>query len=222
MRMLASQKQLVAYFLTSLVLWGASPTVAMAQAAGGRVGLVSSEEMGFTAGAYLSFALSDRFSVQPELVYAEKASGGPVRMQLTQEAGRTVISEQRTFPTMGYLDLLGMAKLHVSVFGLPMHLEAGPSASFRVICGESVTNRRFDFNTGEQLPDETVAADCDRVKRTDVALVTGIGFDISMFNIPITLDVRDHYGLVAIDTVDQGIKNRFATFTVSVQFRSPR
>ena len=222
MRMLASKKLRVAYCLTSLVLWGASPTVAMAQVAGGRLGLVSSEETGFTAGAYLSFALSDRLSVQPELVYAEKTSGAAF-IRVTQEAGRTVISEQRAVPSIGYLDFLGVAKLHMSVFGLPMHLEAGPSASFRVVCGGSVTIRRFDFNTGEQLPDQDVAADCDRVKRTDLALVTGIGVDISIFSIPITLDVRDHYGLVvSVDTIDQGIKNRFATFTVSVQIRSPR
>ena len=183
--------------------------------------MVSSEETGFTAGAYLSFALSDRLSVQPELGYAEKANG-LVRIQLTQEAGRTVISEQRVVPSMGYFDLLVVAKLRVSVFGLPMHLEAGPSASFRVVCGDTVPRRRFDFDTGEPLPDDDVAADCDGVKRTDVALVTGIGFDISIFGIPITLDVRDHYGLVAIIPADRGIKNRSATFTVSVQFRSPR
>ena len=180
---------------------------------------VFSDNTGFTAGGYVGFSLSDNFTLQPELLYSERAIG--LRFGGLIQDGRVVYEE--LFPDMGYLDVLSLAKLHTRVLGLPMHFEAGPSASFRVHCAGSARARAFDIGTG-QLDNQKVAGDCDGVKKTDVAVVTGFGFDISIVGIPITLDLHEHFGLLEIatrlDTFSgfSRIKSRLTSVTVSAAF----
>ncbi len=211
-------------FLLSMLATGAG-----AQTVGGRIGVNrarhsggSASKTGVVLGGYLVFTLHPSVIVQPELHYSQKGSTTSRPLGFTTIDGRTFLTEAHSDLTVAYLDLPVLAGLRVPLSARSeLHFVAGPSASLLVSCRVSVGFRTFDPFTLEALPqppEESV--DCDpQLKNTDVGLVLGGGFGLTVARIALTLDLRYHLGLTDIAGGAVETKNRVVAVTVGAGFR---
>ncbi len=215
----------MAFSLTLVSLLSMSPTVAVAQTVGVRVGLTRStlssggSNTGFTLGSDLTFELNQYFSLQPALAYSEK--GGARGLFGSIEDGGRVFVESQLKVKLGYINLPVLATLHVPlVTRLGLRFAAGPSVSFLVRCTGRIQTRRTDLLTGQQLPDtDEGPQECPDFQNTDIGLVLGGGVDLAVASTTLTADVRYNLGLRDIAVGEAEIKNRVLAVTLGVVFR---
>lgn len=84
-------------------------------------------KVGFTAGAFLNFGISDNFSVQPEFLYSQK--GASIK-DYPYSVGSTGYTNGKAKTTIGYLDIPIMFRYNLGEEGKGFYIEAGPQGSF--------------------------------------------------------------------------------------------
>jgi hypothetical protein len=141
---------------------------------------------GFHAGVYASIPLSEQFTLEPGLQYAQKGT----RLQGTFSSQALELLNVSTTVTSqaAYLDVPVLARFYVTK---GFNIYAGPQVSFLLsnkinthasLLGFSVLNRDFNVSNG--------------MRSLDVALVGGVGY---RFENGFNLGVGYDYGLNTID-----------------------
>jgi hypothetical protein len=156
-------------------------------------------KMGFAVGGFITYAFSDLFAVQPELLYTMKGAK-------VQPAGGTEAST-----TYNYLEIPVLFKVLLAGGGnFKPNFYAGPAVAFLLSASSDPEVPGYDVK--------------DATKSTDFGLIGGVGADLLMGTGPgkITFDVRYDVGLSSLDNVDDGIdakvNNSAITFLVGYGF----
>lgn len=159
---------------------------------------------GYHLGAFVNLPLSDRFSIQPELLYSTKGTRVPYR--ITDWLDGQVALDLR------YLDLPVMGQVKLGRFA---HIEAGPYASLLLDAnlkhGSTIPFLNFSYD----LPN-------DIFSRLDYGLAAGAGMDLGHLGV----GVRYNYGLGKVEDVKQLLGTDFTitnarntTWQLSVTYR---
>ncbi|HPD53323.1 MAG TPA: porin family protein [Bacteroidia bacterium] len=159
---------------------------------------------GYHLGAFVNLPLSDRFSIQPELLYSTKGTRVPYR--ITDWLDGQVALDLR------YLDLPVMGQVKLGRFA---HIEAGPYASLLLDAnlkhGSTIPFLNFSYD----LPNDVFS-------RLDYGLAAGAGMDLGHFGV----GVRYNYGLGKVEDVKQLLGTDFTitnarntTWQLSVTYR---
>lgn len=159
---------------------------------------------GYHLGAFVNVPLSDRFSIQPELLYSTKGTRVPYR--ITDWLDGQVALDLR------YLDLPVMGQVKLGRFA---HIEAGPYASLLLDAnlkhGSTIPFLNFSYD----LPN-------DIFSRLDYGLAAGAGMDLGHLGV----GVRYNYGLGKVEDVKQLLGTDFTitnarntTWQLSVTYR---
>ncbi len=159
---------------------------------------------GYHLGAFVNLPLSDRFSIQPELLYSTKGTRVPYR--ITDWLDGQIALDLR------YLDLPVMGQVKLGRFG---HLEAGPYASLLLDAnlkhGSTIPFLNFTYD----LPNDVFS-------RLDYGIAAGAGFELGQLGV----GVRYNYGLGKVEDVKQLLGTDFTltnarntTWQLSVAYR---
>lgn len=159
---------------------------------------------GYHLGAFVNLPLSDRFSIQPELLYSTKGTRVPYR--ITDWLDGQVALDLR------YLDLPVMGQVKLGRFA---HIEAGPYASLLLDAnlkhGSTIPFLNFSYD----LPNDVFS-------RLDYGLAAGAGMDLGHLGV----GVRYNYGLGKVEDVKQLLGTDFTitnarntTWQLSVTYR---
>lgn len=159
---------------------------------------------GYHLGAFVNLPLSDRFSIQPELLYSTKGTRVPYR--ITDWLDGQVALDLR------YLDLPVMGQVKLGRFA---HIEAGPYASLlldaKLKHGSTIPFLNFSYD----LPNDVFS-------RLDYGLAAGAGMDLGHLGV----GVRYNYGLGKVEDVKQLLGTDFTitnarntTWQLSVTYR---
>lgn len=156
----------------------------------------SSSLVGFQIGGFAEFKISDKFAIQPELMYS--AQGG-------KESYNEKGYEVEVFTKLGYINIPIMAKYYVAK---SFSLEAGPQIGF-------LTSAKGEMKAdGESLEVDIK----DEVESVDFGLNFGAGYD---FTENITAGLRYNFGLSNVAKTDAGddyeVKN--SVFSISLGYK---
>ena len=161
----------------------------------------ASSRVGFHVGGFAEIKLSDKFSVQPELLYS--AQGAKFE---TSGAG---FSEEDKF-NLAYLNVPVMAKYYVAE---KFSLEAGPQIGF-------LLSAKNDFSYSDSGESESGKVDIkDGFKSIDFGVNFGAGYD---FTENLSVGVRYNLGLSNIaekvEGSDAKVKNSVFSLSVGYKF----
>lgn len=139
---------------------------------------------GLQAGFSYQAGITDAFSVVPELYFAIK--GGTLTANNPITIGKSTLR-------LYTLDLPVMARVHIS----KVYLNAGPYVSYAL--GGKLKTDAFAGNTETST---TMSFNCSAtgLKRWDVGLLAGAGYNFNLRRTVMTLDARYGYGLVNISS----------------------
>ena len=139
-------------------------------------------KMGFAAGGFVTYSITEMFAVQPEVLYTMKGA------KYEWEGGSATAK-------VDYLEIPVLAKVTIPTEGnIGPHLFIGPSLGILLSAKEKV---EIDGEDPEGLAGEEDAKDW--TKSTDFGLVFGAGVDIGMPHSAITIDGRFELGLSTIE-----------------------
>lgn len=130
----------------------------------------SNYKVGFNAGAFLNFGVSDNFSVQPEFLYSQKGAAIKDFPYLTSTGGTNTNGKYKS--TLGYLDIPIMFRYNIGEDGKGLYIEVGPQGSF-------VLHRR-DFvedGSGNQIGSSYTST--DDLNKVVIGYAGGIGYQIT-------------------------------------------
>jgi hypothetical protein len=153
-------------------------------------------------GAVAEFAISEKFSIQPELVYSSQGS----TLDFSEEFEGFRFSEEIT-TKLDYLNIHILAKLYLTE---GLSVEAGPQIGFLL----SAKND-FEFTDGDDSESGTNDID-DFVNNVDFALGLGVGYKLQN---GLNFAVRYNLGLSNIvenDNFDETQRN--GVFQVSIGY----
>lgn len=142
--------------------------------------------VGFHIGGFAEFKISDKFSVQPELLYS--AQGGEREYSYSDEMG--FVTGKETIK-LGYLNLPVMAKYYVAP---GFSVEAGPQVGFLLSAKNDYDYRSSFF--GENLSDSGEIDIKDNLKSIDFGFNFGAGYE---FTENIFVQARYNLGLSSIN-----------------------
>ena len=153
--------------------------------------------MGFQIGGFAEFKISDKFAIQPELMYS--AQGGK---ESYSEEG----DEFEAITKLGYINIPIMAKYYVAK---SFSLEAGPQIGF-------LTSAKTELKAGG----ESVEVDIkDEVESVNFGLNFGAGYD---FTENLTAGLRYNLGLSNLVKTEAGdntdVKNSVLSLSVGYKF----
>ncbi len=140
---------------------------------------------GLQAGVSYQAGVTDAFSIVPELYFAIK--GGTLTANTPITIGRSTLR-------LYTLDLPVMARVHIN----KLYLNAGPYVSYALggklktdaFAGNAETSATVSFNSSST-----------GLKRWDMGLLAGAGYNFNLKKAVMTLDARYGYGLVNISKV---------------------
>jgi hypothetical protein len=150
----------------------------------------------FGGGLFLNIALTEIFSIQPELLYMMKGTKSSVR--------------ENTSFKLGYFDVpvLFKASLPTGIAFVP-HVFAGPSFGFLISAKEERLLEEMDIK--------------EHITSVDYGLVLGTGFDYMIDRLCLLLDVRYSFSLTTIleeseEEEGEELKNVGITFMVGIGY----
>jgi hypothetical protein len=161
----------------------------------------TSQRLGFTAGAIVTYNLSEKFSVQVEPAYLQQG-GSFVRFSDDTRFGDNTGTISPVYTTSNYitmhnLDVPVMAKLNLmDLGGFVPHIMLGPSFSYNFSTSNSFErtyyyNQTFKTVTGK----EDVSSDFERISYGATA---GIGGTFSMGSKKLFIDIKYKYGITPV------------------------
>ncbi len=155
--------------------------------------------LGFHVGGFAEIKLSEKFAIQPELLFSTQGSK-------IEDSGEDYSAEDKL--NLSYINLPIMAKFFVAP---KFSLEAGPQIGFLV----SAKDKYEETYLGETISsDEDVK---DNFKSIDFGLNLGAGFD---FTENLSAGVRYNIGLSNIaDADDEDFKLNNSVFSLSVGYK---
>jgi hypothetical protein len=147
-----------------------------------------SSEFGINLGGIAEYSISEKFSIQAELLFNQKAGTFTVR-----DNSNIVLGNVES--KLGYIDIPILAKIYI---GNKFSFEVGPQIGFNI-------SEKTEFN-GEEIESE--------VKTLDTALVGGFGyhFDQGLF-----IQARYGYGLSEIFE-NERYKNSVISLSLGYKF----
>jgi hypothetical protein len=154
----------------------------------------ASSYVGFQIGGFAEFKISEKFSIQPELMYS--AQGG--KESISEEG-----VEIEGISKLGYINIPIMAKYYVAK---SFSLEAGPQIGF-------LTSAKGELKAGG----ESIEVDIkDSVESIDFGLNLGAGYD---FTEKFSAGLRYNFGLsnLAKDSGDDSVQN--SVFSISIGYK---
>jgi hypothetical protein len=160
--------------------------------------------MGFQLGAYLTQALTNSVSFQPEIHYIQK--GAKVSVTVTDIEGVQTTADAEASVKLAYLEVPLLLRLDMGSEGGSVRpfLLAGPAVALRISCnlGLGVEGASFNTDCAESFEDETESD--DPFKKFDAGIMVGGGVAGTMGSLPVSLQVRYSYGLINIarDPID--------------------
>lgn len=161
---------------------------------------------GFHAGGFVEFKLTDKFSLQPEVLYSMQ--GAEMRaIVIYNDVNFTSESKAR----LNYINVPVMAKFYV----VPrFSIEAGPQIGFLTSAKEETS---FDFLVDNQMYNTTEKYDIkNTVKTVDFALNIGAGFE---FTKNIFAQARYNFGLTRVnDDNSRDLKNSVLQISLGYKF----
>jgi hypothetical protein len=162
----------------------------------------ASMKLGFTGGGFITYAFSDLFALQPELLFTMKGA--------KSDAGGV---DYKT--NLSYIEIPVLFKVQLVGGGnFKPNFYAGPAISFLMSAKA----------TADPEPTGWVEDVKDDFKSTDIGLIGGAGADLLMGMGPgkVTFDIRYNIGLSSLDNVDDGfdakVNNSAITFLVGYGF----
>jgi Outer membrane protein beta-barrel domain len=165
-----------------------------------------SAKWGITGGAFVSFALSDMFAIQPEVLYSPKGA------QYSVTDGTTTITATVFAP---YIDVPLLLKVFLptgSSEGVRPVVFAGPYIGFKAGTGKLKTD--IVYSGQHDTSEETLT----NLKSTDFGVVLGAGAEFPLDTMKILLDVRWGTSLSTISTEGDNTKNKVWTFLLGLSF----
>jgi opacity protein-like surface antigen len=159
----------------------------------------TSSKIGFQVGGFAEFKLSEKFAIQPELLYSTQGAK-------YEESEVSYFYKQNT--TLGYLNVPVMAKYYIVD---KLSIEAGPQAGF-LLSAKSKWEEN-DHGTLESGKDDIK----DSLKTLSLGLNVGAGYD---FTENLSAGLRYNYGLSNIsDSKDDGkIHNNVVLLSIGYKF----
>lgn len=156
----------------------------------------TSMKIGFVGGGYITYAFSDLFAIQPEVLYAMKGYKYDYTNPITDATETfSVKLNYIEIPVLGKVLLSGGEKFKPNFY-------AGPAFGFLM----SAKNEDIDIK--------------DNLKSMDIGLIGGAGADYLMGTSKITFDIRYEVGLTKLDdtAAKAKINNSAISFMVGYGF----
>ena len=155
----------------------------------------NSTKVGFNVGGFVEIKVSDKFSVQPELLFSTQGT----QTEFT-ESGITVKAKAN----LSYLNIPLMAKYYVAD---GFSLEAGPQVGF-------LTSAKYKAESGGNEVEEDAK---DDFESTDFGFNFGAGYD---FTTNLSAGVRYNLGLsnIAKDSGDDKVTNTVLSVSLAYKF----
>ncbi|MDQ3276845.1 MAG: PorT family protein [Bacteroidota bacterium] len=166
-------------------------------------GAVSTQNKnGFYAGGFVSIPLSEQFSIEPGITYAQK--GYTMRGQFGIEGTELVSAKSEL--TLGYIELPVLAKANIS----GLQLFAGPQVSYLASADLDTKAGALGFNFIKDKRDVK-----SRFNDLDVSLTGGVGYQ---FTNGLRLEASYDHGLSRINS-GQSLEAYNRAFKVGVGFK---
>ena len=142
----------------------------------------SKSKIGFAVGGFVEIKVSDKFSVQPELLYSLQ---GVKSSTSFNSSGNSFTQDENI--SLSYINIPVMAKYYVTE---GLSLEAGPQIGFLV----SLSDKNTTSSTigGSTYSSETTTSSTDNSNTVDFGLNFGAGYD---FTKNISIGLRYNLGL---------------------------
>lgn len=171
--------------------------------------------VGFTAGVYANFPVTQSFSIQPEVNYARLAGKGSRDQYLYNLDGSTA-RQTKNITTLDYIQVPVMFKYYIA--GSRFNVEAGPQAGFLVYGSNKNVESTFANGTVNNTTTKTNIK--DNIQNFDFGVNYGVGYNLTDH---INVNARYYMGLTKIDKGQDGakdlnIKNNSFTFGVGYSF----
>lgn len=123
-------------------------------------------KVGFTAGAFLNFGVTDNFSVQPEFLYSQKGAA-------IKDYSYASNNNNKFKSTLGYLDVPVMLRYNIGEDGKGLFVELGPQGSFLLHQRSFVENGNGDEISG------TRNTNTDGLNKVIIGYAGGIGYQLT-------------------------------------------
>jgi hypothetical protein len=161
-----------------------------------------SSMIGFNIGGFVDFIITDKFSIQPELLYSTQGS----KFNMFVNDGGTDFNTENTFK-LSYINIPILFKYYASE---KFSLEAGPQIGF-------LTSSKLEVKVLKQ----TVTQDAKTMfESLDYGLNFGAGYDIAK---NISAGVRYNFGLANVMKTESGdnskIKNSVFLLSIGYKFK---
>jgi opacity protein-like surface antigen len=200
------KKLMIGLVLASIVLLAAYPLLAEGMTFGVKAGANMSTLIGddvkdvkwkggAIGGVFLTYAFSDIFAVQPEVLF-------------TMKGGKQTFGDTTYTLKGNYVEIPVLAKVYLPMEGkFKPHIFAGPALGILV--------------TAKSSADPGIEVDVkDQTKSTEVGILGGVGLEYKMETGCVLLDVRYEVGLTRIakksegETDEPDVKNSVISFMV--------
>ncbi len=194
--------------------------------------LANQRRAGGQAALYATFAVSDRFSLQPELHYIQKGGKATIVLDPDPEALSLLADDRMTLGVrLSYVEIPLLARFDLTSRARAWRpfIIAGPSFSLKTDCQASTEIGTFKLSgsctNDASLPDDEAGAaadvNIDPVRDTDFGAIGGLGLQGSLLNRQFSLQVRYMHGLRSIASeqiVNASAKNRGVSLVMGLGF----
>ncbi len=168
----------------------------------------ANSKIGVAVGGFVEIKVSDKFSVQPELLYSTQGA----KSEYSEDFGGGIVVNTEETWRLSYLNLPIMAKYYVAD---KFSLEAGPQVGF-LLGSEQEAESSVTF--GGQTESETVTVDAkDFTSSIDFGFNIGAGYD---FTENLSAGLRYNIGLsniIDVEGSNSDVKN--SVFSVSLGYK---
>lgn len=158
----------------------------------------TSSRVGFQAGGFAEFKISNKFFIQPELLYSNE--GSKIKESESDYLYKTKLN-------LSYLNIPVLAKYYIID---KLNIEAGPQIGF-LLAAKSKWDETYD---GEKYSGKDDVKDA--FKSVNFSLNVGAGYD---FTDNISAGVRYNFGLSNISDNDENLKIHNNVISLSVGYK---
>lgn len=140
---------------------------------------LNNQKLGFHAGAFVNIPLSQKLSLQPEVLYNQLGSKSVISSSDVTTGSTTVKTREDFSNTLNYISVPLMLQMRPTK---NFYIEAGPEFSY-FINGKNKGERRVETtaagvtSTTTSSVSETI--DKDDIKKFNIGLGLGVGYDIT-------------------------------------------
>ncbi|MFL9832781.1 porin family protein [Chryseobacterium terrae] len=138
---------------------------------------VKNQKIGFNAGAFINIPLSQKFAIQPEVLYSELgAKNNLSQINTTTIEGATVVENIDSKVYLNYISVPLMLQMKPAD---NFYIEAGPEFSYFLngkVKDETIVKTTMDGNTTTTNESYSTDIDKDYVKKFNIGLGLGLGY----------------------------------------------